>query len=235
MDIIVKDVKRAKIAADAVIVFGTDKKPIAFDLSFDEAVKLSAEKLVEKKIFVGKKDQHKIVDCYGAESCNMVALCGLGTVDNYSVLRKNVGDLIRCLRTRGAEKIAVLLPEMKDAARFAETLAEGLILGAYTFTKYQTVDVSKKAVKTVAFYANHADLENVKEAITKAEVITRSVMIARDMVNEPGNEFVPADMEKVAKDMAKESKKLSCKVYDVPAMEKMGMGGILAVGKGSIL
>ena len=104
----------------------------------------------------------------------------------------------------------------------------------YTFTKYQTVDVSKKEIKSVAFYAKHADITAVKDAITKAEVITRSVMIARDMVNEPGNEFVPADMVAVAKDMAKESKKLTCKVYDVAAMEKMGMGGIIAVGKGSI-
>jgi leucyl aminopeptidase len=234
MDIIVKDVKRAKIAADAVIIFGTEKKPVLFDLSFDEAVKLSADKVVAKKIFAGKKDQHKIIDCYGAESCNMLALCGLGTPDNYSALRKNAGHLVRCLRSKGAEKIAVVLPDMKNAALFAQTLAEGLILGAYTFTKYQTVDVSKKEIKTVSFFAKHAEIAEIKDAITKAEVITRSVMIARDMVNEPGNEFVPADMVAVAKDMAKESKKLSCKVYDVAAMEKMGMGGILAVGKGSI-
>ncbi len=55
----------------------------------------------------------------------------------------------------------------------------------------------------------------------------------KDLANLPGNICTPTYLADKAKELAKTSKKLTCKVLSEAEMEKLGMGSLLSVSKGS--
>jgi leucyl aminopeptidase len=71
-----------------------------------------------------------------------------------------------------------------------------------------------------------------ESAITRAQVIAEAQNFARDLVNEPANKLTPAALAEAAKEMASENS-LDCEVLDQAAMEKLGMGSLLGVARGS--
>ncbi len=56
---------------------------------------------------------------------------------------------------------------------------------------------------------------------------------ARTIVNRPANVINPPTLAKVAQDVARGLKRVSCTVFDEKKLQSLGMGGILAVGSGS--
>jgi leucyl aminopeptidase len=233
MEITVKNKSLFRGGDYGIIVFGTQDKTFLYETK-DQIIKDTVNRASKKKLFSGKKNQVCVFDTASSETAQVVALCGIGTIGNNDAARNNVADAIRSLLKHGCSKVAVMIPETKDAGAFAQAVCEGILLGSYTFNKYKTVDNDDKAIKSVVLYSDKKYLADVENAANKAETITESVCLARDIVNEPGNNLVPEDVASFARKLAKDSKKLKATVYDVPAMEKMGMGGILAVGKGSV-
>jgi leucyl aminopeptidase len=77
--------------------------------------------------------------------------------------------------------------------------------------------------------AKPADL---KEGIARGLAIGESMNFTRDLANEPPNILTPTEMAKRAQAMAKEVG-LKIEVLDEARMEKLGMGSLLSVSKGS--
>ena len=66
----------------------------------------------------------------------------------------------------------------------------------------------------------------------RAEIITKAVFFARDMVSAPGNEMTPTAMaEEARKITARKNVKL--RVLDERKLRKIGMNALLGVAKGS--
>lgn len=113
-------------------------------------------------------------------------------------------------------------------ANWVAQLAHGFELRSYSFTKYKSDKKSEKK-QTVEFISG--DEEAAERAYEKTHAISQGVFLARDLVNEPGDDLSPAVFAEQAKKLSKLGVKVQ--VLDVAAMEKLGMGAILAVGKGS--
>jgi leucyl aminopeptidase len=60
------------------------------------------------------------------------------------------------------------------------------------------------------------------------------VTFARDLVTEPANEIYPESFVERTRQAFRGIANVRIEVLDVPAMEKLGMGGMLSVGKGSV-
>ena len=138
-------------------------------------------------------------------------------------------DVAAYLAKSQARKVSVDSSAVQTTAfNAAAMLAQGIELRSYKFDRY----LSKKAAKPdpqLELVVN--DLQSAQQALNKVQAVNQGVFLARDLVNEPAAVIYPESFA----EKALELKKLGVKVdvLDVAAMEKLGMGAILAVGKGS--
>jgi leucyl aminopeptidase len=154
----------------------------------------------------------------------------------YELCREIGGSIAKICATSKVQTASLVLPptEVIAADTCGRFLVEGMLLGGYSFTKYKNaVEDSEKifAVKKIEVHTT-AKVKKVKNSVDKAINGAIAVHVARDMANEPGNGWTPSHFADYAKKLAK-NYALKCTVFDKNALSKMGMGGILAVNKGS--
>ncbi|MET8489721.1 leucyl aminopeptidase [Streptomyces tendae] len=155
-------------------------------------------------------------------------------------LRRAAGAAARALA--GAKKAAFALP-LAEAAD-AGVVAEGVLLGAYSFDAYKESAKETKAAKRNGNGNGKAPLAEAallggkprdkayKAAIERAAAVAEELNRARDLVNTPPNDLNPEAFAAVAQAAAKEHG-IKVQVLDEKALTKGGYGGILGVGAGS--
>ncbi|WP_416964463.1 leucyl aminopeptidase [Streptomyces sp. Agncl-13] len=167
----------------------------------------------------------------------LVLAVGLGTEPeegeayDAEALRRAAGVAARALT--GAKKAAFALP-LADAAD-AGAIAEGALLGAYSFDAYKGngKDAKGKApLAEVALLGGKPRDKEYKAAVERALAVTEELNRARDLINTPPNDLDPEAFAAVAQTAAKEHG-IKVEVLDEKALEKGGYGGILGVGAGS--
>ncbi|MDX9834598.1 MAG: leucyl aminopeptidase [Desulfobulbus sp.] len=201
--------------------------------------------------FKGKKEQSLLfypglLDC-GDEvpvQARRVLFVGLGKQDDdINVRREQLrlagGAIARQAGTIKAAEVLVVLPDdfLLPAFEIAHHLVEGLVLGNYRFDLYKTPkDDSDQPGRVAVFHLHHSTLAaaDVSNGLIRGMVLAEAVCAARDMANQPGNGWTPAEFVEYGKKIALQSK-LKCKVLGKAALQKLGMGGILAVNQGSAL
>ena len=103
-------------------------------------------------------------------------------------------------------------------------LAEGALLGGYSFQKYKSNPETKKLRLWLA--------RSSGPAVDRAEIVAEAVNYARDLVNEPPNTLTPVELANRAQELAKEFG-LSVNVLDERQIQQVGMGAYYGVGQGS--
>jgi leucyl aminopeptidase len=168
----------------------------------------------------------------------LVLAVGLGAVpekdDTYATetLRRAAGSAARALA--GTKKAGFALPVV--AVEDVEAVAEGALLGAYSFTAYQgrgedSSDAKLPLAEVVLLGAKPRD-KAFKAAAERAVALAEEINRARDLVNTPPNDLYPESFAAVAQAAAKEHG-LKIQVLDEKALAKGGFGGILGVGQGA--
>jgi leucyl aminopeptidase len=225
----------------AFVAQGTDGEVIG-DPLFEPILK----SLKEFKEFTGKKEKSIILYPslgQGKKSfhCKRLLLIGLGAVAELS----GPNEIFELLRTAGGliagqckhnkiTTIGVNIPNFEgfDAAVFAEHVTEGILLGAYQFLKYKKKDDDTyQGLKKIEYFSS-AGRSHVRKAVDKGVNSVLAACAARDMANEPGNGWTPQHFANYADKIAKELN-LKCTILEKAHMAKLGMGGLIAVNKGS--
>ncbi|MEU8649013.1 leucyl aminopeptidase [Streptomyces sp. NPDC048737] len=149
-------------------------------------------------------------------------------------LRRAAGVAARTLA--GSKKAAFALP-LADAADLG-AVAEGVVLGAYSFDVYKEQGKDAKAKNGKAPLAEAVLLGGKprdaahKAALARAGAVAEELNRARDLINTPPNDLDPQAFAALAQTAAKEHG-IKVQVLDEKALAKGGYGGILGVGAGS--
>lgn len=114
----------------------------------------------------------------------------------------------------------------------AVRMATGLTLSRYKFLKYKT-DKKSKENKNLKLVGVVDDIKAAKAAFADMQAMVAGVNLARDLVNEPPNMLYPESYAKIIKDQLKPLG-VKVTVLDEKKLTKMGMGGVMAVGKASV-
>jgi len=157
-----------------------------------------------------------------------------GTDDMREQLRLAGGTIAAKARSCKAKEVLVVLPEIKDitTSDTAEAMSEGLVLGNYTFDKYKKQDENReKPVKSFLLTGLGA-ATSIRRGMKLGRGAAAAACKSRDMANEPGNVWTPDKFAGFAKKLGGQYN-LKCRIIEKAAMEKLGMGGILAVNQGS--
>jgi leucyl aminopeptidase len=130
---------------------------------------------------------------------------------------------------------ATILAELPGKAVSAEQacdLGVGVRLRGYRFDRYKTKrkeDEEKPAALKVDISV--ADVARTRSAWAAKNGLADSVLLARDLINEPPNVLYPAEFARRAGALKRLG--VAVDVLDVPAMKKLGMNALLGVGQGS--
>lgn len=109
-------------------------------------------------------------------------------------------------------------------------IAEGMSLGSYQFLHYLSNGGKKKnTLQTIHIVSNGVTSENARQLSAIAE----ATCVARDLVNEPVSFLTSVQLSEELQKLGKETG-IKVEVMNKAKIEKLKMGGILAVNKGSI-
>ncbi|MCC7275004.1 MAG: leucyl aminopeptidase [Alphaproteobacteria bacterium] len=186
--------------------------------------------------FEGRKDQQLMVVAPAGVALTRVLLIGLGKPGDIDAgrLQSLGGQAVAALNAAG-EKEATILLDAADAGKLglAEAAAEaalGARLRAYRFDKYRTTEKPEK--KPTLARLTVAATAAAKRAYGPREAVANGVVMARDLVSEPGNVIYPETLAEAAKGLKKDG--VAVEVLDEKALKKLGMGTLLGVAQGSV-
>lgn len=113
----------------------------------------------------------------------------------------------------------------------AETMAFNLHLANYKFVKYRTEPKEGWEFIDEVIITGKISAK-IKKAFEKGEEIAKAVNATRELSNIPGGNMTPKVLAEAARKTAKGTK-VSVRILDKKEMEKLGMGAVLGVAKGS--
>ncbi len=93
-------------------------------------------------------------------------------------------------------------------------------------------DESKKGVKKIVFIAKAKDTAPLEAALRRGSAIAEGMALAKTLGNLPGNVCTPTYLATTARKLAKDHK-IKVEVLEKGDMEKLGMGSLLSVARGS--
>lgn len=140
---------------------------------------------------------------------------------------EKVGDISKKYEL---DEVTILQGILDD--EFHRAFCEGVALGTYEFLEYKGAEAKKEnnvRLKKIHFFG----APNPKELMRLISV-TESVKLTKDMVNMPPMDGTTSYVERMARDIAKFSRKISLTVLGEKDLKKLGCGGILAVGQASL-
>ncbi|MEU4118519.1 leucyl aminopeptidase [Kitasatospora sp. NPDC028055] len=110
-------------------------------------------------------------------------------------------------------------------------LVEGYLLGGYRFTRYRSgpAEPSDQLVEVLA-----PGTPEAARGLFEGRRLGEAVLLARDLVNEPGEALTPPAFADRAAEVA-EAAGLECEVWDGPRIADERLGGLLGVSRGSLV
>lgn len=205
----------------------------AIDIALDGLI---SKFVIAKEGFDGKFGSMYILPTYGKIAAEKVLIVGLGKNKDFNLnrLRELSTKIIKkCMKMNNAKKVISVLHGAGiggfDPEQSARMIAEGTMLGGYTFDKYKSEKQRTKVEDFVIVDMVEENCKKAKAGVKKGKIIASAVNFTRDLSNEQPNYATPTKLAEIAQGL----KDVDIKVYDKDDIEKMGMGAFLGVAKGS--
>jgi len=174
-------------------------------------------------------------------SCVFVGLGSKGKaktidIENY---RRAIGLVVKHASAHKVDSIACVLPSAKlfavDNAYLGQQTASIFTMAAYHFNDFIT-DTARKGVelKDVTLCVDNGAKKDIEKGIKVGDVIGIAVNKARHWIDLPPISMTPEHMADRARSIAKEHN-LKLTIFTEEQINKMGMGGLAAVSRGSDL
>ncbi len=179
------------------------------------------------------------------KTAQRILVIGMGSINaqtkitqSYDLLRQLGGDIANICEKIKAKTVTVCIPTIESIlpGKIAQSLSEGILLGDYRFSKYKKSKKKKSdylGLKTIQFACTTL-VSSIRKGANKGMVAALAACEARNMANEPGNGWTSKEFAEYAKGLSKTyGLKYTC--LEKKDMQKLGMGGILAVNQGSAI
>ena len=199
----------------------------------DSAIFSSIRETLENKEFRGTFGSSIVVYTLGKGPMKKIMLLGLGKREKFTdeSARICAGKATRKARELEIKEFSILQFSNLDEG-LIEAMTEGIALASYSFDKYKEAkEPATKKIEEVTILIN-SDSLRFQSVVEKANLIVEAVNFARDISNLPPNDCPPAHLASIAVSLAQDYG-IKVRVMDRYELENMGMGGIVAVGKGS--
>lgn len=157
---------------------------------------------------------------------------GLGKAEEFTLLaaRRAVAHGVNELKKFSVKSAVVDITTINDMVgdNALPIAAEAARLALFKRENWKSKDKNED----FTLYIDAAGQPDAEKILNTATGLAEAVIFARDLVNKPANKLTPAMMAEAVTEAAKKAN-LQTEVLDAKAMEKLGMGALLAVGQSS--
>lgn len=235
-------------AAEAVVLFAigsegkSDKvRATVFEEHLDETARAALGAMLSGDAVSGKPNEiaQQVVD---ADSGRRLITVGIGRRGKATphTFREAAGTVARAARKhRIARLVVVVHPGLHPDApsELAAAVAGGLCTGYFKFDDFKGSGSRSDSAEpdtrlSVTLVVDGERLRESKRSVDDAVSVATAQNFARAVAAHPGNVMHPPALAELAGHAAKSSG-LTFRALDEKQMQKLGMGGILAVGMGS--
>lgn len=189
-----------------------------------------------EKEFKGREQEIKSL-WIGHDTQNRIVFFGLGERARWNERKTQLlpRRMVQYAKRERIESYAVSLGKMLDrnAERLIKIFFENSIMADFEFTKYK--EKPKEGwpkIETIDFLCSEKINASIKKSVNEGTIIGEEVNGARELANTPGGDMTPTMLAHAAIASAKRTG-MSCKILEEKDMQKMGMGGVLGVARGS--
>jgi leucyl aminopeptidase len=224
-----KDAKSALTKTDLLIVLCVEgQKP-----RLPPGVKVPQAALDD---FKGEAREARQTDAT-AGAARRVLLVGLGKeaeIDTERIRRAAGIGVKKALKVKAA---AVTLDVAREAGRavggeaLGQALAESALMSAYSFRRFKGKQAKgESGPRSIVLRGEGGPF---RRGVRRGLALGEANCFVRDLQNTPGNHMRPRDMVAAARKVAARSQRIRARAFDERALERMGMGSLLSVSKGS--
>jgi leucyl aminopeptidase len=157
---------------------------------------------------------------------------GLGSRDDFKPERARVAAALaaREAASHEARTLAWAVPRDGDPDA-AAALVEGTILAAYRFDRYKPAaeDEPSPRIESLTLLGGAELSASAESSRVAAEAANR----ARELQDLPSNVLTPGHLAQRAEEIAAGDERVSAEVLDRAEIERLGMGGLIAVARGT--
>ncbi len=227
----------ASATTDCIVVGSfADKSLTPAGQALDKAADGRLTALLERGDVAGKTGKTTLLHDVAGVAAPRVLVIGLGDKAKFGVPQylKAAADAVRALKGGGASSALFTLSELAVPGRDpAWNVRQAIIAAAHAGYRYTaTLGDKNKAKSDDSGLKSFAVAGDDTAALAQGKAIAEGVRFARDLGNLPPNictpDYIAAQAVKFAADNGAESE-----ILDEQQMEKLGMGSLLAVARGS--
>ena len=207
---------------------------------FDKATRGLLKKVLKDGDMDGSSGQTVMVHYPAGAKCERVMLVGCGKASDFKTraYQQTVNCAAMAANASGADDAVSYLAELEVSGRTSyqkvRTLVEATCSAAYTpDTLKSEKDKSLRPLRSLAIGVDASDMGSARKALSDGEAIASGVVLARMLGDLPGNICTPAYLADQARKLGRSSTKLKVSVMNEAGMEKLGMGSLLSVSRGS--
>jgi leucyl aminopeptidase len=163
-----------------------------------------------------------------------LAAIGLGPRTDFTVdrARRTAAAIALSARQRKIGRVAFRADGALESPDMIQAIAEGLTLAEFDAGRYKTAGYDPFELTALGILVAAGTKEAAQAAALRGRVIGRHCNMARQLDNEPGNALTPTTFAERLSDIAV-GEGLSVQVLDHTELERLGMGMLLGVGRGS--
>ncbi len=228
-----------KTACLVVGVFAKNRMPPQTEV-LDDALGGQIKAVLKRQDFAADTaDTQMLYEPRGAAAARIL-LVGLGDHKDFApgLFGKAMQAAFAVLNRSGAADCALVLPgtgENDDTYRLTRAAVDAAETAVYRFDRCKSESKPpKKPLKRIAIVVdNRAQLASAKRAAEHGRAIGNGSRFAKDLANLPGNLCTPSYLAEQAQALARGKRKLKANVLSEAQMDRLGMGSLLSVSRGS--
>ncbi len=207
----------------------------------DRCLKGWITKLLKDKEFRGKAHEREWIHVPAGLGVKRILLVGLGSKKKFRIdmARRVAGTAAREISHKRFGKVTSFIHGAGSTDFPCKTLAqavvEGTAIGEYQFEIYKTGEASsqKTKIQSIHLLAPKGESSSLLNAsVQKGSVLAECQNRARDLINTPANIITPKRLAEIAREEARHWG-LKIKIFGLPEIKRLRMGGLLNVGQGS--
>jgi leucyl aminopeptidase len=221
--------------SEAVVLF-TYEFPAKYEERYVAALGENVVVARSRKEFEGKPKQLFMEKKAAVPRYHLLVGLGAQAKVTLATIRSAASTAFTALRGAGAASIAFELPDDTglEPQAVAQALSEGIRLASYQFNLYKTQKLDEiKQVQSCVVFVGENLLAPAKIGIERGSILGNACNLVRDLQNLPSNDLTPKEFANRAVKVAKTDGVRST-VLEKDKLQKLGYGGIIGVGKGSV-
>ncbi len=232
--------EKQRSACVVVGVFEPRKLSAAAE-ELDRAADGMLSSLVRRGDMEGKSGQTLMLYNVPNTLCDRVLLVGCGKERDFDdrQFRKSIATAVRLLNDGGAMEAVCYLTDVPIKSRDSIWKVRQAVIevqsALYRFDQLKSKkDTQRRPLRKITFSVpSRRDLGECEQALSQGQAIANGMQLARDLGNLPGNICTPSYLADQAKALGKEFRRVKVNVLEESDMEKLSMGALLSVSRGS--